>query len=128
MALTHCARRPPLPPPRPSGRSVAQAWLILLVAGALEIGWAIGLKYTGGWGFSWPSVLTFVAAVLSFVMLSYALRSLPVGTAYAVWVGIGAAGVAVIGIFLFGENASPVRLGCIALIIAGVAGLKLSEG
>jgi quaternary ammonium compound-resistance protein SugE len=98
------------------------------MAGALEIGWAIGLKHMGGWTVSWASILTLVCAVLSFVMLSYALRSLSVGTAYAVWVGIGAAGVAVLGIFLFGESASPVRLGCIALIIAGVAGLKLSEG
>jgi quaternary ammonium compound-resistance protein SugE len=107
---------------------LTQAWLLLLAAGALEIGWAIGLKHIGGWTLSWPSVLTLAAATLSFVMLSYALRALPVGTAYAVWVGIGAAGVAMTGIFLFGESASLVRLGCIALIIAGVAGLKLSEG
>src|SRR5262245_10719514 len=107
---------------------MSTAWLILLAAGALEIGWAIGLKYTGGWTLSWPSVLTLAAAVLSFVMLSYALRSLPVGTAYAVWVGIGAAGVAIVGMALFGESASPIRLACIALIVVGVAGLKLHEG
>jgi quaternary ammonium compound-resistance protein SugE len=100
---------------------------MLLAAGVLEIGWAIGLKYTGGWTRFWPGALTLGCAVLSFVMLSYALRSLPVGTAYAVWVGIGAAGVAALGIVLFGENASPLRLICIAVIIAGVAGLKLSE-
>jgi quaternary ammonium compound-resistance protein SugE len=101
---------------------------MLLAAGVLEIGWAIGLKHTGGWTRFWPGALTIGCAVLSFVMLSYSLRSLPVGTAYAVWVGIGAAGVAALGIVLFGENASPLRLICIAVIVAGVAGLKLSEG
>jgi quaternary ammonium compound-resistance protein SugE len=128
MAPMRCGPHPRLPPPARSGRDLTQAWILLLVAGALEIGWAIGLKYTGGWTLSWPSVLTLAGAALSFVMLSYALRALPVGTAYAVWVGIGAAGVAVVGIVLFGDSASPLRLGCIALIIAGVAGLKLSEG
>jgi quaternary ammonium compound-resistance protein SugE len=101
---------------------------MLLAAGVLEIGWAIGLKHTGGWTQFWPGVFTIASAVLSFVMLSYALKTLPVGTAYAIWVGIGAAGVATLGIVLFGENASPLRLVCIAVIVAGVAGLKLSEG
>jgi len=100
------------------------AWLMLLVAGVLEIGWAVGLKYADGFTRPGPSVLTVTAMVLSMVLLAMATRTLPIGTAYAVWTGIGAAGTALLGIWLFQESASFARLFCIALIIAGVVGLK----
>ena len=103
------------------------AWIMLLTAGLLEIAWAISLKEAGGWTRFWPSVFAAGSAILSFVMLSYALKTLPVGTAYAIWVGIGAAGVALMGIVLFDENASLPRLLCIGLIVTGVVGLKLNE-
>jgi len=101
------------------------AWLYLLLAGVFEIGFAIGLKYTDGFTRLWPSVGTAVAAAISLWLLTQALRTIPVGTAYAVWTGIGAVGVATLGILLFSDSASPARLACIALIIAGVVGLKL---
>jgi quaternary ammonium compound-resistance protein SugE len=101
------------------------AWMILFVAGLLEIGWAIGLKYTEGFSRLWPSVWTILAMVLSLIMLGYALKSLPVGTAYAVWTGIGAFGTAVLGIVLFGEPATAARLISIGLIVSGIIGLKL---
>jgi len=101
------------------------AWFYLLLAGMFEIGFAIGLKYTEGFTRLWPSVGTVVAAAISLWLLTQALRVIPVGTAYAVWTGIGAVGVAVLGIVLFSDSASPARLACIALIIAGVVGLKL---
>ena len=101
------------------------AWIHLLLAGVFEIGFAIGLKYTQGFTRLWPSVATVVAAAISLWLLTQALRTIPIGTAYAVWTGIGAVGVATLGIMLFSESASPARLGCIALIIAGVVGLKL---
>lgn len=101
------------------------AWLYLLLAGVFEIGFAIGLKYTEGFTRLWPSVGTVVAAAISLWLLTQALREIPVGTAYAVWTGIGAVGVATLGIVLFSDSASPARLACIALIIAGVVGLKL---
>ena len=101
------------------------AWIYLLLAGVFEIGFAIGLKYTEGFTRLWPSVMTITAAGISLWLLTQALRTIPVGTAYAVWTGIGAVGVATLGIVLFSESASPARLACIALIIAGVAGLKL---
>jgi quaternary ammonium compound-resistance protein SugE len=104
------------------------AWTMLLGAGLLEIVWAIALKYTGGFTRLWPSAVGIVAAVTSFVMLSSALRSLPVGTAYAVWVGIGALGVALAGILALGESASPLRLAFLALILIGIIGLKIVEG
>jgi quaternary ammonium compound-resistance protein SugE len=100
-------------------------WILLLVAGLLEVGWAIGLKYTDGFTRLWPSVWTGAAMVASIVLLALALRSIPVGTGYAVWTGIGAAGTAILGIVLFAEPATAARLGCIALIVAGIAGLKL---
>ena len=103
----------------------SMAWVILFVAGLLETGWAIGLKYTEGFSRLWPSVWTILAMVLSLFMLGYALKSLPVGTAYAVWTGIGAFGTAVLGIVLFGEPATPARLACIGLIVSGIIGLKL---
>jgi len=101
------------------------AWLMLVVAGVLEIGWAVGLKYADGFTRPGPSVLTVAAMVLSMVLLAMATRTLPIGTAYAVWTGIGAAGTALLGIWLFQESASFARLFCIALIIAGVVGLKV---
>lgn len=104
------------------------AWLILLVAGVFEVAWAIGLKYTEGFSRLWPSVLTIAAMVVSVGLLAIALKSIPVGTGYAVWTGIGAVGTAVLGIVLFGESASAARLGCIALIVAGIVGLKIFSG
>jgi quaternary ammonium compound-resistance protein SugE len=100
------------------------AWTILVIAGLLEIGWAIGLKYTEGFTKLVPTTLTVGSMILSVAMLGIALKWLPVGTAYAVWTGIGTVGVAILGIFLFGETASVLRLGCIALIVIGIAGLK----
>ena len=100
-------------------------WILLLVAGLFEIGWAIGLKYTEGFTRLWPSVWTGAAMVVSIVLLALALKTIPVGTGYAVWTGIGAAGTAILGIILFAEPATAARLGCIALIVAGIAGLKL---
>ncbi|MCP4560960.1 MAG: quaternary ammonium compound efflux SMR transporter SugE [Bosea sp.] len=103
------------------------SWLLLTGAGLLEIVWAIALKQAGGFTRFWPSLIGIVSAIVSFVMLSLALKQLPVGTAYAVWVGIGALGVALAGIVTFGESASPMRLGLLALILIGVIGLKLVE-
>jgi len=104
------------------------AWAVLVGAGLLEVVWAIALKHTHGFTRLWPSVLGVSAAVVSFVMLSSALKSLPVGTAYAVWVGIGALGVALAGIVALGESAAPLRVGFLALILIGVVGLKIVEG
>jgi quaternary ammonium compound-resistance protein SugE len=100
-------------------------WILLLVAGLLEIGWAIGLKYTDGFTRLWPTVWTAGSMVLSIVLLAFALKTIPVGTGYAVWTGVGAAGTAILGIVLFAEPATAARLGCIGLIVAGIAGLKL---
>jgi quaternary ammonium compound-resistance protein SugE len=101
------------------------AWTYLFVAGVLEIVWAVGLKYTEGFTKPVPSVITGVAIVASMVFLALALRTIPVGTGYAVWTGIGAVGTAILGIVLFAEPATAARLGCIALIVAGIVGLKL---
>lgn len=103
------------------------SWLLLTGAGLLEIVWAVALKQAGGFTRFWPSLIGIVSAIISFVMLSLALKQLPVGTAYAVWVGIGALGVALAGIVALGESASPARLGLLALILIGVIGLKLVE-
>ena len=103
------------------------AWIYLVIAGLLEIAWAIGLKYTDGWSRPWPSLWTALAMVASFVFLAQALKVIPVGTAYAVWTGIGAAGTAVLGIVLFGESAAAARLLCIGLIVSGIVGLKLTS-
>jgi quaternary ammonium compound-resistance protein SugE len=100
------------------------AWFILLVAGLLEVAWAIGLKYTEGFTKPLPTVLTVLAMGASVGLLGLALRTLPVGTAYAVWTGIGAVGTAILGMVLFGEAATAMRLACIALIVAGIVGLK----
>jgi len=105
--------------------SPAAAWLVLLVAGCCEIAWAIGLKYTEGFSRLGPSVWTLGAMVLSVVLLGWSLKTLPVGTAYAVWTGIGAVGTAILGMFLFGESHETARLVCIGLIVAGILGLKL---
>jgi quaternary ammonium compound-resistance protein SugE len=102
------------------------AWTILLLAGLLEIGWAIGLKYTDGFTKLMPTVLTGASMVASVVLLGIAVRTLPLGTAYAVWTGVGTVGTVILGIVLFAEPATAVRLGCISLIIAGIAGLKLT--
>jgi len=102
------------------------AWIILFLAGLLEIGWAIGLKYTDGFTKLVPTVLTMISMVASVVLLGIAVRTLPLGTAYAVWTGVGTVGTVILGIVLFAEPATAIRLGCISLIIAGIAGLKLT--
>ena len=101
------------------------AWVFLIVAGLLEIAWSIAMKYSDGFTKLWPSVITFVAAWFSFWLLAVAVKVLPVGTAYAVWTGIGAVGAAVLGMILFKEPATAARIVCIVLIIAGIAGLKI---
>jgi quaternary ammonium compound-resistance protein SugE len=101
------------------------AWLALVVAGLFEVGWAIGLKYTDGFSRPVPTVLTVAAMVVSVALLAWAMKFLPVGTAYAVWTGIGAIGTVVLGIVLFGEPATVARLASIGLILAGIVGLKL---
>ena len=101
------------------------AWMLLFVAGLLEIGWAIGLKYSDGFTRPLVSAVTVVLMIGSVVLLGFALRHLPLGTAYAVWTGIGAVGTALLGIALFGDPATAGRLACIALIVAGIAGLKM---
>jgi quaternary ammonium compound-resistance protein SugE len=102
------------------------AWTILIIAGLFEVGWAIGLKYTAGFTRLWPSVWTAAAMIISVYLLALALRSIPVGTGYAVWTGVGAVGTALLGIILFGEAANAMRLACIALIVAGIVGLKFA--
>jgi quaternary ammonium compound-resistance protein SugE len=102
------------------------AWLLLFIAGLFEVGWAVGLKYTEGFTRLVPSVLTLICMSASIVMLGLAVKSLPMGTAYAVWTGIGAVGTAVLGIVLFGDPAGSARIACIALIVAGIVGLKLA--
>ena len=104
------------------------AWSLLVVAGIMEVGWAIGLKYTEGFSRLWPTAATLVAMVASVALLAQALKVIPVGTGYAVWTGIGAVGTAVMGMWLFGESREPLRLACIALIVAGIVGLKLFSG
>jgi quaternary ammonium compound-resistance protein SugE len=102
------------------------AWIILVVAGLFEVGWAIGLKYTEGFSRLWPTVGTIFAMVMSVWLLSIAMKSLPVGTAYSIWVGVGAAGTVILGIALLGEPANAARLISVALIIIGIVGLKLA--
>ena len=103
------------------------AWIVLVLAGLFEIGWAIGLKYTEGFTRLWPSVWTVAAMIVSLGLLGLAMKSLPVGTSYAVWVGVGAVGTAILGIVLLGEPASAGRIASLALIVAGIVGLKLSS-
>ena len=101
------------------------SWVYLFIAGLFEIGWAIGLKYTDGFTRLVPTVLTAISMAISLGLLGLALKSLPVGTAYAVWTGIGAVGTAMLGIYLLGEPATAGRLACIGLIVAGIVGLKV---
>ncbi|MFD1216898.1 MULTISPECIES: quaternary ammonium compound efflux SMR transporter SugE [Microbulbifer] len=105
---------------------MANPWFLLLIAGLLEIAWAIGLKYTQGFSKPLPSVLTVIAMIASFYFLAQALKTIPVGTGYAVWTGIGAVGTAILGIALFAESTALPRLACIGLIVAGIIGLKLT--
>ncbi|WP_230533166.1 quaternary ammonium compound efflux SMR transporter SugE [Microvirga roseola] len=104
------------------------AWTYLVLAGLFEIGWAIGLKYTDGFTRPVPSALTLISMVVSVLLLGLALKTLPVGTGYAVWTGIGTVGTALLGIYLLGEPATALRLACIGLIVAGILGLKLASG
>ena len=103
------------------------AWVVLFIAGLFEIGWAVGLKYTEGFTRLWPTVATGVALTMSLALLGVALRTLPLGTAYAVWTGIGSVGTALLGVVLFREPATVMRLLCIGLIVAGIIGLKLAS-
>ena len=103
------------------------AWLLLVLAGLFEVGWAIGLKYTDGFSRPLPTLLTVVAMVVSLGLLGVAMKTLPVGTAYAVWVGVGAVGTAILGIVLLGEPANAGRIVSLALIVAGIVGLKLAS-
>ena len=102
------------------------AWVTLFIAGLCEVGWAIGLKYTEGFSRLWPTLGTVAAMAVSLWLLGVAMKSLPVGTAYAVWVGVGAVGTVILGIVLFGEQANPARLISVMLIVAGIIGLKLA--
>lgn len=102
------------------------AWFVLVIAGLFEIGWAIGLKYTEGFTRLWPSIWTALAMLISLWLLGIAMRTLPVGTAYSVWVGVGAVGTVILGILILGEPANAARLISVALIIAGIIGLKLA--
>jgi quaternary ammonium compound-resistance protein SugE len=106
--------------------SQAASWLVLIVAGLFEVGWAIGLKYTEGFTRFWPTVWTAIALLVSMALLGAAVKALPVGTAYAVWVGVGAVGTAVLGVVLLGEAVNVARVASIALIVAGIVGLKLA--
>jgi quaternary ammonium compound-resistance protein SugE len=103
-------------------------WIYLMLAGLLEVVWAIGLKYTEGFTRLWPSVITASAMIASIVLLAMAVKSLPIGTAYAIWTGIGAVGAVILGIVLFGDSASPLRLACVGLVVLGMLGLKLTGG
>ena len=102
------------------------AWIILVLAGVCEVGWAIGLKYTEGFTRPWPTMGTAIAMVVSLWLLGIAMKSLPVGTAYSAWVGVGAVGTVTLGILLFEEPATPARLLSVVLIVAGIVGLKLA--
>lgn len=104
------------------------AWVYLFIAGLLEIGWAIGLKYTEGFTRIVPTLITIPTMIASFFCLALAIRQIPVGTGYAMWTGIGAIGTAIAGIFLFGESAAPARIACLLLVIVGIVGLKLTAG
>jgi len=103
------------------------AWILLVIAGLFETAWAVTMKYSEGFERLWLTVLTFALGIVSFVLLARAMKSLEVGTSYAVWTGIGAVGAAVLGILLFGDSHHPLRIGCIALIVIGIIGLKLTS-
>ena len=102
------------------------SWLLLAIAGLFEVGWAVGMKYSDGFTRPVPTALTVIALIISMVLLALAVRDLPVGTAYAVWTGIGAAGTAILGMWLFDESRDPVRLICLSLVVVGVLGLKFA--
>ena len=101
-------------------------WIYLALAGLFEVVWAVGLKYTEGFSRLWPSVITVSAMTASIILLATVVKTLPIGTAYAIWTGIGAVGAVLLGIVLFGDSASPLRLACVALVVVGMAGLKLT--
>jgi quaternary ammonium compound-resistance protein SugE len=103
------------------------SWVVLIVAGLFEVGWAVGLKYTRGFTRLWPSLGTAASMVASCYLLGIALKTLPMGTAYTVWTGVGAVGTVILGILLLGESADPIRLACLGLILAGIVGLKLAS-
>lgn len=103
------------------------AWVFLFLAGLFEIGWAVGLKLSEGFTKLWPSVFTVVSMIISLTLLGLSLRTLPLGTAYAIWTGIGAVGTVLVGVLWFGDAATAARFGCVALIVAGIVGLKLSS-
>ncbi|RDI98139.1 quaternary ammonium compound-resistance protein SugE [Dyella solisilvae] len=103
-------------------------WIYLALAGLFEVVWAVGLKYTEGFSRLWPSVVTVSAMLASIILLAMAVKTLPIGTAYAIWTGIGAVGAVLLGIVLFGDAASPLRLACVALVVIGMVGLKLTGG
>lgn len=102
------------------------AWVILTIAGIFEIGWAIGLKYTDGFTRLWPTLGTIASMIVSLSLLGVAMKSLPVGSAYAVWVGVGAVGTVLLGVILFGESASPARMISVGMIVTGIVGLKIA--
>lgn len=102
-------------------------WIVIVIAGLFEVGWAVGLKYTEGFSRLWPSLGTIAAMIASLGLLGIAMKDLPLGTAYAVWTGVGAIGTVAVGIVLFGDSAAPARLLCVGLILAGIVGLKLVE-
>ncbi len=104
------------------------AWIVLFVAGLFEVGWAIGLKYADGFTKLWPSLWTLASMAISVVLLAYAVKTLPIGTGYAVWTGIGTLGTAILGIVLFAEPVTALRIVCIGLVVAGILGLKFAEG
>lgn len=108
--------------------SQPMAWLYILIAGIFEIAWAVGLKYAQGFTRFWPSAVTVVAMIATYVFLGLGVKTIPIGTGYAVWTGIGVAGTAVLGIVLFGESVAPAKLVCIGLILAGIIGLRLTHG
>lgn len=107
--------------------STGFAWFVLFIAGLCEVGWAVGMKYTDGFTRLWPSVWTVTGMVASVVLLGWALKVLPLGTAYAVWTGIGAVGTALLGMYLFDESREVIRLACIGLIVTGIIGLKIAS-
>lgn len=109
------------------GVNKKMAWVYLVIAGLLEVGWAVGLKYTEGWTRFYPSLLTAATMIASFYFLSLSLKTLPIGTAYAVWTGIGTVGAAILGILIFGETREVSKVVCVLLIVAGIVGLKLTS-